>query len=340
VARLTQRGRVVLAEEPIPPADAGSGTELLRVTSVGLCGSDLHWFAEGGIGDARLGRPLVLGHEFAAVIEGGPRHGERVAVDPSLPCGRCATCLRGHRHLCPDVVFAGHGAQDGGLREFVRWPAHALHRLPDSVSDDAGALLEPLGVALHACDLAHLRLGSSVAVVGCGPIGLLLIACARAAGATSVLAVEPLEHRRAAALAAGADLAVHPDAGVAASHGGAEQRGEYEVVFEVSGAPSALRLAMEAARPAGRVVLVGIPDDDVTTFPASVARRKGLTILVSRRMKDGVYPRGIALVAQGVVDTSGLVTHTFPLDEVEAAFTAATARRGLKVVVRVAAPGD
>jgi L-iditol 2-dehydrogenase len=97
---------------------------------------------------------------------------------------------------------------------------------------------------------------------------------------------------------------------------------------------------MEAARPAGRVVLVGIPDDDVTTFPASVARRKGLTILVSRRMKDGVYPRGIALVAQGIVDASGLVTDTFPLDEVEAAFTAATARSGLKVVVRVATPGD
>lgn len=330
-ARLSERGRILLAEEPIPPVDAVGDTELLRVTSVGLCGSDLHWFAEGGIGDARLGQPLVLGHEFAAVIEGGPRHGERVAVDPSLPCGRCATCLRGHRHLCPEVVFAGHGAQDGGLREFVRWPGHALHRLPDSVSDDAGALLEPLGVALHACDLAQPRLGSSVAVVGCGPIGLLLIACARAAGATSVLAVEPLEHRRAAALAAGADLAVHPDAGVAA---------DFEVVFEVSGAPSALRLAMEAARPAGRVVLVGIPDDDVTTFPASVARRKGLTILVSRRMKDGVYPRGIALVAQGIVDASGLVTDTFPLDEVEAAFTAATARSGLKVVVRVATPGD
>jgi L-iditol 2-dehydrogenase len=336
VARLSARGRIVVDEEPTPPGGPDQDTELLRITSVGLCGSDLHWFAEGGIGDARLSRPLVLGHEFAAVIEGGPRHGERVAVDPSLPCGRCATCLRGDRHLCPQVVFAGHGAQDGALREFVRWPRHALHRLPRGLSDDAGAVLEPLGVALHACDLAHLRLGSSVAVVGCGPIGLLLIACARAAGATSVVAVEPLEHRRKAALAAGADAAVHPEAAYPEDG----FRADVDVAFDVSGSASAVGLAVRAVRPGGRVVLVGIPDDDLTSFPASLARRKGLTILVSRRMKDGVYPRAIGLLQRGMVDVSRLVTHTYPLDEVAAAFATATAREGLKVVVRVAATSD
>jgi len=326
-ARLSSRGHISLAEESIPPPEPGTDTELLRITSVGLCGSDLHWFAEGGIGDARLGRPLVLGHEFAAVIEGGPRHGERVAVDPSVPCGRCPTCLRGQGHLCPQVEFAGHGARDGALRQFVRWPRHALHTLPAALDDDAGAILEPLGVALHACDLAHLRLGSSVAVVGCGPIGLLLIACARAAGATSVAAIEPLEHRRRAALAAGADTAAHPDEQILP---------DFDVVFEVSGAPAAVELSMRAARPGGRVVLVGIPDEDVTSFPASVARRKGLTILVSRRMKDGVYARGIALIQQGRVDVSTLVTHAYPLARVAEAFATATARIGLKVVVRVA----
>jgi len=325
VSRLHGAGDLRLGDEPLP--DVPAGHSLVRVTAVGLCGSDLHWYAEGGIGDARVGRPLVLGHEFAGVVEGGPRHGERVAVDPAMPCERCASCRAGHHNLCPHVRFAGSGEQDGALAEFVAWRSDLLHPLPDELTDADGALLEPLGVAIHAFDLGHVRLGATVGVFGCGPIGLLLLQVARAAGAARVVATDPLPHRRAAARRLGADDVV-----------GAEDAGglgDVDVAFEVAGTNDAVDAAIAAARPGARVVLVGIPDDDRTTFSASVARRKGLTIVLVRRMKD-VYPRAIALVRQQRVDVGGLVTARYPLGAVDEAFRVAAARAGLKVVVEPA----
>ncbi|MEP7054711.1 MAG: zinc-binding dehydrogenase [Actinomycetota bacterium] len=330
VARLTGIGAIRVFDEPMPHVAAGCS--LVRVSTVGLCGSDLHWYVDGGIGDAKLDHPMVLGHEFSGVIEGGPRGGERVAVDPAIPCEQCEICREGHRNLCPDILFAGHGETDGGLRDFVVWPDRHLVRLPDSISADVGAVLEPLGVAIHAVDLGHVPLGGTVAVVGCGPIGLLLIQVARAAGAAVVVAVEPLEHRRAAAVRAGADVVLDAADDRADLRAALPRRGA-DVVFEAAGPAAAVETAMYAARPGGRVVLAGIPDDDRTAFSASVARRKGLTIAVARRMKE-VYPRAIALVQRGLVDAGSLVTHGYPLDNVEEAFGTAAGRGGLKVVVR------
>ena len=317
VARLHGAGDVQLHTEERPPP-AGADTRLVEVTSVGVCGSDLHWFTEGGIGDAVLARPLVLGHEMAGIIRGGADDGARVAIDPAIPCGACESCREGHANLCPDVVFAGHGSCDGGLRQFLTWPAHRLHPLPDKLSDDDGALLEPLGVALHAIDLAHLRLAATVAVVGCGPIGLLLVQLARRHGATRVLAAEPLPHRMALAERFGAEPAA--GAGVA------------DVVFEVSGSDAAVDTALRLAKPGARVVLVGIPDGDRTTFSAGLARRKGLTLVLVRRMGE-VYPRAIDLAARGLVDLAPLVSDVFPLSEVVTAMATAAARTGLKIVI-------
>ncbi len=325
VARLHGVADIRLSEEARPRPAVGE--ELVRVTAVGLCGSDLHWYAEAGIGDARLERPLVVGHEFAGVIEGGTRHGLRVAVDPAIPCGRCASCLSGFGNLCPTVRFAGHGHLDGALRDYLTWPAEHLYPLPAKLSDSDGAMLEPLGVALHAYDLGHARLAGSVAVVGCGPIGLLLCQLARVGGAGQVLAVEPLAHRREAALRYGADVAV---GGLDAA---ADLADGVDVVFEVAGADDAVESALRLVRPGGRMVLVGIPDDDRTSFPASLARRKGVTIVLSRRM-NRTYDRAIRLAEQGRVDLAGLVTDRFPLAAVDEAFRAAQARHGLKVVVQ------
>ena len=324
VARLHGTGDLRVTDEPVPvPAP---GESLVRVTAVGICGSDLHWYAEAGIGDARLDRPLVVGHEFAGVVEGGPADGRRVAVDPAQPCERCDRCRSGWRNLCPFIRFAGHGAVDGGLRRFMSWPTALLHPVGDAVSDVDAAMLEPLGVAVHAMDLGHVRLGATVAVVGCGPIGLLLVQLARAAGAGTVVASDPLPHRAQAALRYGADDA-HTDPSGAPLDGV-----DADVVFEVSGADDAVAASLTAARPGARVVLAGIPDDDRTTFAASTARRKGLTLALVRRMND-VYPRAIRLVERGLVDVSSLVTHRFPLDRVADAFATAAARDGLKVVV-------
>jgi L-iditol 2-dehydrogenase len=334
VARLFGRADLRVVEEEAPRP--GPGTSLVRITSVGLCGSDLHWYAEAGIGDARLTRPLVVGHEMAGVIEGGRRHGERVAVDPALPCEQCAMCRAGHPNLCPTVRFAGHGRNDGGMREFVAWPDRALYPLPDVIDDDGGAMLEPLGVAVHAMDLGHVALGASVGVFGCGPIGLLIVQLARAAGASLVLATDPLPHRREAALRCGADYVWDPATGAPSDEVVESVAGlGVDVAFEVAGSNDAVGTALRAARPGARVVLVGIPDDDRTTFSASLARRKGLTLVLSRRMKD-VYPRAIALVERGRVDLSALVTDRYPLVDAAKAFTAAVARTGLKTVIRPA----
>jgi L-iditol 2-dehydrogenase len=308
--------------EAIPTA--GAGEELVRITAVGLCGSDLHWFTEAGIGDARLTRPLVPGHEFAGVIEGGPRDGLRVAVDPALPCRRCAMCLDGYRNLCPDVVFAGHSGRDGGLQQYLAWPSWALHPLPEGLNAVDGAMLEPLGVALHALDLGHLRIGSSIAIVGAGPIGLLLAQAARRAGATRVVVVEPLAHRRDAAMRYGADVVLDVDDAV-------DDIGA-DAVFELAGNDDAVEIALRAARPGARVVLGGIPDGDRTSFQASLARRKGLTLVLVRRMNEA-YPRAIRLVEQGLIDVASIVTHRYPLEDVAEAFVVAADRQGLKVVI-------
>jgi L-iditol 2-dehydrogenase len=303
---------------------------LVRVSAVGICGSDLHWWDEGVIGDAGLTHPLVLGHEGAGVIAGGPRRGERVAIDPAIPCQACRACRDGYRNLCYQIRFAGHGETDGMMREVMAWPSELLHPLPDVLSDADGAMLEPLGVAVHSVDLGHLPFGGTACVVGCGPIGLLLIGALRAAGAGSVLAIEPLAHRREAAARYGADRVAD-----AASSAGLlrELTGDgVDVAFEAAGTGEGVRLAVDSVRPGGRVVLAGIPGDDIISFGASAARRKGLTIAMVRRMNE-VYPRAIGLAARGAVDLAPLVTGRAGLGEVAGAFGDAARRSGLKVIV-------
>jgi L-iditol 2-dehydrogenase len=334
VARLHGVGDIRVGDEAMPATEPGAS--LVRVTAVGICGSDLHWFEEGAIGDAKLAHPLVLGHEAAGVIADGPRRGERVAIDPAMPDGTCRACRDGYRNLCPQVLFAGHGVTDGAMREFMTWPSDLLHPLPDEVSDASGAVLEPLGVGLHSLDLGHLRVGGTASVVGCGPIGLLLVQLLKAAGASWVVALDPLPHRREAALKLGADAAADPS-GLAvggATDGGLAELVDYgvDVAFEAAGNDDGVRLALESARPGGRVVLVGIPGGDTTTFQASLARRKGLTIAMVRRMND-VYPRTIGLAARGVVDLAAVVTRQVSLADVSEAFGVAVRREGLKVIV-------
>ena len=320
---------VRLHEEPMPVATPSE--QLLKISSVGICGSDLHWFAEQGIGDARLTRPLVLGHEFAATTESG----ERVAVEPSIPCGVCEYCLHGHPNLCPTVVFAGHGACDGALREYMAWDEKCLFRIPDSFSNDDGAMLEPLGVALHALDLGHIKAGMSVAVLGCGAIGLMIIQLARLSGATDIIATDIRQHRVDAARALGATHAffVEDGRGTDLMRAASAGRG-VDVVFEAAGDQEAVEAAVAIAAPGAKIILVGIPSDDKTSFPASVARRKGLTIKLVRRMKH-TYPRAIELVSKGLVDVRSLVTHRFDLEHAAQAFETAWRRDGIKVMIQI-----
>ncbi len=328
-ARLHGPGDILVAEEPVPVP--GAGEVLVRVGAVGICGSDLHWYEESSIGDAVLSRPLVLGHEAAGVIASGPRAGTRVAIDPNIPCGRCDVCARGLPHLCPDVRFLGHSATDGAMRELIAWPEDRLVPLPDAIDDIAGAMLEPLGVAIHAMRLAQLRPGDTIGVFGAGPIGRLLIRLALASGASAVVATDRLPHRVEAARRDGATAAL-VDGGLEVDVLRAALGGRpLDTAVEIAGDDDAVRTAAALVKPGSRVVVAGIPAGDTTWIPASLLRRKGLDLRFSRRMNH-VYPEAIALA--GRIRPGEVVTAVHPIDHADRAMAEAARRAGSKVIVR------
>jgi L-iditol 2-dehydrogenase len=331
--RLHPDRRLRLHDEPVP--DAGPGEALVRVTAVGLCGSDRHWVVDGGIGDAVLDAPLILGHEFAGVATTGALRGRQVAVDPAVSCGTCEPCRTGAPNLCLDIRFAGHGRTDGALREYLAWPETSLHPLPDDFDDAEGALIEPLAVAIHGLDLGRVERGETVAVVGCGPIGLLVVALSRLAGASAIVATDPQRHRLEAAAALGAARTLEATGSdedgpaMLATSGG---RG-FDVVFEASGEAAAVECAIAAARPGGQVVLLGIPPDNRTAFTASVARRKGLTLRLSRRSTPDSFRRAVDLATTRSLPLASLVTLRVPLARGHVAFEALVRRDGVKAIV-------
>lgn len=311
-----------LAEDPMP--QLGPGEALLRVRAVTICHSDIHYYRFGRIGDSVSDQPLVLGHEFCGeVVEVAPgvdrvKRGDLVAAEPAISCGHCRHCLEGDPNLCINLLFMGLPPTDGALRQYVSYQPRFLFPLPEGFSVEDGALLEPLGVAIHSWDLAGLRVGETVAVVGCGPIGLLAIQLARIAGAARILAVEPLAYRRELAAGLGA-IPLDPNEDLALR--AAEYTGGHgvDVAIEAAGAVAAQEEAATVVRRGGTVVLVGIPPEDQLLMTHHLVRRKGLTIKLSRRMKF-TYPRAIALVQRGMVDLRSLVTHRFPLERAEEAF--------------------
>ena len=329
VLRVHGPGDLRLASEPVPVVP--KGWEMVRVRAVGICGSDLHWLEDGYIGKDYLETPLVLGHEFAGVVATGS--GEQLmAVDPAIPCGSCDRCLEGNPNLCGMVRFAGHAGDDGALRTCMPWPSSCLHPLPEGMTAADGAMLEPLGVAMHAVDLGRVSPGMCVGVFGCGPIGLLIVQVARVAGATTIVATDLLDHRLDAARRCGADLTYEAAGGAEVDEIMRTVEDGVDVAFEAAGTSEAVHTAIELARAGGRVVLVGIPGTDTTSFRASTVRRKGLTVQWSRRMKH-TYPRAVALVRSGRIDVRTIVSHAFSLDDHRTAFGVALRREGLKVVI-------
>ncbi len=318
-----------LRVERAPVPTPGPGQVLLKIASVGTCGSDVHYYREGGIGDAIVKEPITMGHEFSAWIAGfgpgvegghGLQLGQLVAVEPAIHCGVCEYCQHGHPNICPHVRFCGTPPIDGVFAEYAVMPAENCFPLPEGFSADDGALLEPLGIAIHTVDLAHLKVGQTIAILGAGTIGLMTAAVAKAAGAGAIYMTEPLAHRRQFALEYAADAVFDPKSEdvVAAIMRATGGRG-VDVAFEAAGAHDTPDQAARVTCPGGKVIVVGIPSDDTMTMNASVIRRKGLTIKVVRRMKH-TYPRAIRMVQRGLVDIAPLGTHRFPLERIVEAF--------------------
>lgn len=325
-------GDLRLHDGPLPKPDYEEA--LMRVKAVGICGSDIHWYAEGGTGEEGIQAPFVLGHEFGGIVEGGALDGLRVAVDPAVPCDTCEYCLNGKPNLCPDHDFAGHAPHDGALREYMAWPMKTMVPVSDRFSDEDIAVLEPLGVAIHTVDLGHIKPGMTVGVYGCGPIGLLAIQVARAAGASEIIATDVLPHRLEAAKELGAHrtFLASPAGEERARILTATHKDGVDVALEIAGENAAVETAVATTKPGGRVVLCGIPADNRVSFEAAVARRKGLSIMMVRRMKH-VYPRAIKMVEAGQVDLRTVVSHRFPLEKAAEAFDLAQKRAGLKIII-------
>ena len=347
VARLYGPKDIRIQSADSPPAPQ-AGEVTLNIKTVGLCGSDLHMYATGRIGCTRAVKPFILGHEFMGEVAAlgadarDGRHqplqlGQRVAVEPAVSCWRCELCENGHPNLCPNHIFYGLFPEDGALREQMTVSARNCFPMPASLSDDVGPLLETLGVAIHAIDLSKIRVASRVAVIGAGPVGLLIAQLAALAGASQVFSFDKLDWR------------VHKAREWGATHvGNVEQHDPVQVVMdatdgrgvdaaiEAAWADDSIQQAADMLRNGGRLVLVGIPPDDQLALKHSVARRKGLTIIMSRRMKH-TYPRAFDLATSGKVKLEELVSHRYDLAQTAAAYASSAAyEAGIhKVILRV-----
>jgi L-iditol 2-dehydrogenase len=328
---LTAVETIALQERPVPRP--GPDEVLVRVGSVGVCGSDVHYYRHGRIGSFVVDSPLVLGHEVGGTIEAvgdlvdAGRVGERVALEPQLPCRRCRQCKTGHLNLCPHMEFFATPPVDGAFCDYVVLPADFAHPVPDSLSDAAVALCEPLSVGLWANQKGGTRAGSTVFITGAGPIGVVSAMAARAMGATEIVVSDLVESRRGRVADLVGATAVDPREGFDAADVGAD------VFLECSGAVPALRDGLRAVRPGGTAVLVGHGDDEVM-LPVTDLQVREVTLTGIFRYVD-TWPVAISLAATGRVDLDALVTATFGLDDVEAALTSDDDPTSMKSVVVV-----
>ena len=326
-------------------AEPGPGEVLVAVGFGGICGSDLHYFHHGGFGTVRIKRPMVLGHEVAGTVRAvGPgvtavQPGDRVAVNPSRPCGTCVHCLEGLPNQCLDMRFYGSAMRDphveGAFRNLLLCDAVQCETVAPGVLLQHAALAEPFSVALHGVQRAGPLLGKRVLVSGCGPIGALSIAAARIHGAAEITAVDLTDETLAIARAMGADMTINvaQDTGWLQRYAadGATRKGTFDVMLECSGNERALRAGLEAMRPRGVVVQLGLGGD--VSIPQNMVVAKELSICGSFRF-HAEFKLAVQLINSGRVDMAPMVTGAYPLSRAREAFELASDRtKAMKVLL-------
>ena len=311
---LLQPKSVKLQRVDIPEPQPGQ--VLMRVTAVGVCGSDTHFYETGVIGDIVVEGPVVLGHETAgeivAVGEGVDpgRVGDQVAIEPQSPCRKCSFCKEGSYHLCTDMRFYGAYPVDGSFSEYVLIDDDFAHTVPSAMTSEEAALVEPVSVAVHACRAGKVTSGSRVLITGAGPIGVLCAQVARAFGATEVVISDPIRNRREYAAAHGATRVIDPaveDLEAYAKH--------FNVYIDASGNAAAIHSAFPAIRPRGTAVLVGMGGQELVV-PIAMIQHREITLTGTYRYVN-TWPTAIDLIASGAIEVGSLVTGRFGLDDVE-----------------------
>lgn len=327
-------------DEPIP--EIRPNEVLIKVGSVGICASDVHYYREGRIGDQIVENPTIMGHEFSGtIVKIGDNVtsltvGMRVAVEPGKHCKDCDACQQGYINLCPNVIFFGTPPVDGSLREYLAWPAELCIPVSEQVSLDEAAMVEPLGVGVYSVDLAEMAGGETVAILGAGAIGLSVLQAARVAGAGRIIITDPIPERRELALKLGADAAIDPRETDTIDRMLRETDGGAEIVFECAGMPDSTWQTTYLVRPKGRIVIVGIPEEDNYSFNASLSRRREANVQFVRRSKN-TGERCVEMVERGLVNVAAYGTHIFPFEQSEEAFRLAMEKRDgvLRAVIRV-----
>ena len=329
-ARLYGPGDLRMEHIPVPHAPR-TGEVIIKVETVGICGSDLHAFQDARIGDTDFAEPLVIGHEFSGIVEdvgsealdglGNPlRPGIRVAVDPAQPCFRCHMCEQGQPNLCHRLHFCGVFPDPGPLAEYIRIAARSCFPLPDELDAEEGALLEPLGVAFHAVDLVNAKLGECVVIHGAGAVGLMILQLIQRSGVDRVYVIDQFPWRLDLARELGAFRTINFRNENPVNILQEETHGHgAEICIEAAWCDHSVNEGILMAAPAGRVLLVGISSQNRIQFNHASARRKELKILMSRRMKHA-YPRCLRLAQCHQVELKGLVSHRFPLKKTPEAF--------------------
>lgn len=329
--------------EDVPRPAPGPGEVLVRVRAAGICGSDLHYHAHGRCGNFVPTRPFILGHEFAGEIVaagdgvGEPVTGARVAVDPSRPCGRCKLCRQGRYNLCPEMVYFGSASvdppSDGCFAEYVVAPAANCALLPAGFEFAWGALLEPLSVAMHAVQRGGGVAGKSVLITGGGTIGQMILSTAVAFGASRVVVSDLKPFARSFATRQGADAALDPADDDCAARAAALAPDGFEVVFEASGAASALAQAIGLSARGASVVQVGTLPDGIA-IPANTLLTRELQYLGSWRFAN-VFERVIELVVASRIDVRPLITRGFPFPQLPEAILEAGGGEVIKVQIEL-----
>jgi len=332
VAVLEHVGKITLQDRSVP--EPGPHEVLVRVDAVGTCGSDVHYYEHGRIGDFVVESPLVLGHEpSGTVVAAGSRAsrhrpGQRVSVEPGVPDFTCVQCRAGRYNLCPRMRFFGTPPIDGAFCEYVLVHEEFAHPVPDHLSDDAAALIEPLSVGIWACRKTRVGPGTRVLVTGAGPVGLLCLQAARAFGATFVAVTDVNPGR----LELARDLGASHTVDVRTTRL-AEAALDPDVLLECSGHPAATAEAIRAVQRAGRVALVGMGGDELP-LPLAHVQTRELEVTGTFRYAN-TWPDAIALAASGRVDLDAVVSGHYGLAAVEQALTAGTRdANSVKVVVR------
>ena len=323
--QLTGTRAMEYGEVPVPEIRSPEDV-LLRIRSVGVCGSDVHYYTTGRIGSQVVEYPFIVGHEAMGVVEAvgsavdRVRPGERVAIDPPVSCHRCDQCLAGRPHTCRELRFLGcPGQMEGCLGEFLVMPQECCYPIPAEMSDAVGALIEPLSIGVYAVEQSIPMHGAKVGILGMGPIGFSVLLPALAGGAESVYCSDRIPGRCELAGKYGASWVRNPDADDIVAEVAAREPLLLDAVFECCGQQEALDQAVELLKPGGKLMIIGIPEFDRYSYCAETARRRELCFQNVRRQNECVG-KAIDLVATGAVDPSFMVTHRFPLAEAKRAF--------------------